>query len=407
MEAEPFLGAVRHLNLCRAVERDPAEGENACKAFLRGVRHIARDHGDSLAAAAEAAAAVYLALMSVLEVAAISGDFKAWAKEVPERTKHSKHLQAWLKDPEAGDKLYRAVAKWLKDDPEKNPGRRKRFGDLAATAASSSVSLSDSNEPSTDSSVSKHKKKQKKGKKRGKRAKVPCRAPSSSPSVGSSDTEPPKRKNKEKKAKKDQKKKTKPDKKTKKESKDDQLKRKARSSDDEAGSSNGDPKKQKTKAPPKEKAKKDDSKKALSISTEEPPSTPEEVQQEAVDYAAWGATDIRAFAAAVADVAVARGKPKGDPQRLTLSALISVLDNVPADALRAHGLAEALPALKTLTRLPREAKLDDILQRLDAIARAALPFALEPSNAAAAMAPLAAPGEEVPPRREGAAEGEP
>ena len=175
LEAEPFLGAVRHLNLCRAVERDPAEGENACKAFLRGIRHIARDHGDSLAAAAEAAAAVYLALMSILEVAAVSGDFKAWAKEVPERTKHSKHLQAWLKDPEAGDKLYRAVAKWLKDDPEKNPGRRKRFGDLAAAAASSSVSLSDSHEASTDSSASKHKKKQKKCKKRGKRAKAPRR----------------------------------------------------------------------------------------------------------------------------------------------------------------------------------------------------------------------------------------
>ena len=86
-------------------------GPEHCKALLRKVRHLVRDHGEDIAAGAEATAGVFLGLVSVLEVAAVSKDLRAWAKSVPERKKQSKHLQAWLQDPEDEDKFFAAVQK--------------------------------------------------------------------------------------------------------------------------------------------------------------------------------------------------------------------------------------------------------------------------------------------------------
>ena len=120
LTSENFLDKIQFLNLTRNVERNPEEAPAQCKSMLKKVKHLVRDHGGDLAAAAEAAAGVFLGLVSILEVAAVSKDLRAWAKGVPERRKQSKHLQAWLQDPDDEDKFLAAVAKAVKEDNKKH-----------------------------------------------------------------------------------------------------------------------------------------------------------------------------------------------------------------------------------------------------------------------------------------------
>lgn len=127
------------MNLSRNVDRDPADAAEHCKAFLKKVRLLVREHGDDFAAAAEAAAGVFLGIVSIMEVAAVSQDLRTWAKGIPERKKQSKHLQAWLQDPAHESKLFAAVAKGIKEDA-KSDTRARRFGDLIADPQSDSSS---------------------------------------------------------------------------------------------------------------------------------------------------------------------------------------------------------------------------------------------------------------------------
>ncbi|CAE7411337.1 unnamed protein product, partial [Symbiodinium sp. CCMP2456] len=154
LTSENFLDKVHFLNLARNVERNPEEAPEHCKSLLKKIKHLVRDHGADLAAAAEAAAGVFLGLVSIMEVAAVSKDLRAWAKGVPERRKQSKHLQAWLQDPDDEDKFLAAVAKAVKED-NKNTMRARRFGDfeLQAEDTSSSVALLSSQDDSPSSSV--------------------------------------------------------------------------------------------------------------------------------------------------------------------------------------------------------------------------------------------------------------
>ncbi|CAE7352977.1 PIF1 [Symbiodinium sp. CCMP2592] len=165
-----FLDKVQFLNLARNVDRNPEDVPEQCKSLLKKVKHLVRDHGEDLAAAAEAAAGVFLGLMSILEVAAVSKDMRAWAKGVPERRKQSKHLQAWLQDPDDEDKFLAAVAKAVKED-NKNTTRARRFGEfeMQAEDTSSSLTLLSSQDDSPSSSVLRaSKKKRGKGKKQTK-----------------------------------------------------------------------------------------------------------------------------------------------------------------------------------------------------------------------------------------------
>ena len=203
LTSENFLDKVHFLNLARNVERNPEEAPEHCKSLLKKIKHLVRDHGADLAAAAEAAAGVFLGLVSILEVAAVSKDLRAWAKGVPERRKQSKHLQAWLQDPDDEDKFLAAVAKAVKED-NKNTTRARRFGDfeMQAEDTSSSVALLSSQDDSPSSSVLRASKK-KRGKgmkpkkaktskkaKKSKQRKQASSSPDSAAQPSSEDTEP-------------------------------------------------------------------------------------------------------------------------------------------------------------------------------------------------------------------------
>lgn len=86
LQDESFAQKFQFLNLARDVDRDPAETPDMCKCYLKQVKRLVKDHGDTVATAAEAAAGVYLGLVSVLEVAAVGSDLRSWARPGQEET---------------------------------------------------------------------------------------------------------------------------------------------------------------------------------------------------------------------------------------------------------------------------------------------------------------------------------
>ena len=209
--AESFQENVQFLNLARNVERSPEKAPEQCHGFLKKIRRMVREQGEDIAAAAEAAAALYLGLMSILEAAAVSQDFQSWAKGVPERKKQSKHLQAWLQDPKNEDKFLAAMAKSIKEDA-KNESRARRFGDLLTepqddSSSSPQVASTPSNSDSGSSSPPRKKtKKRAKGSKKAKKNKGEKKQKKNQASSQSSsqeeESEPPAKKKKQKKKQK-------------------------------------------------------------------------------------------------------------------------------------------------------------------------------------------------------------
>ena len=167
LTTEGFLDKVHYLNLARNIDRDPAEAAEVCKQYLKQVTRLTRDHHEDLARAAEAAAAVYLGIVSLLELGAVARDFHAWGKAVPERKKQPKRVQTWLQDPSDKAKFCAAVAKAVKEDL-KTAARARHFGeiDVAAPETSSSQSQAANTAESEASSATADKKSKKKKKDR-------------------------------------------------------------------------------------------------------------------------------------------------------------------------------------------------------------------------------------------------
>lgn len=191
LTAEPLIEHTQFLNLSRDMDRDPTLGGPATKNFLRSVRKLVQEKGPDLAKVAEAAAAVYLGLLSLLEVAAVASDFASWAAAVPEVKKQPKSLQSWLKDPTNKEKLYKAVEKAIKADMSQH--RLRRFGDLSLVPGDSSVSASDTSGASSDSNAAKHKTKHRKHKKEHKKPAARDRGRKSAKQTRKDKKEAPKR----------------------------------------------------------------------------------------------------------------------------------------------------------------------------------------------------------------------
>ena len=87
-------------------------------------------------------------------------------------------------------------------------------------------------------------------------------------------------------------------------------------------------------------------------------------------YADWPHPDRVVFAEAVQNAQVAQ-EATNKKDRLTLSGLVSVMDNIPETILKHHQLDAVLGTLKKMDRLPRKAKAQTILASLQALADAA------------------------------------
>ena len=138
LEKDALSEAVRYWNLSRDVERDSVTSQEKLKSYFRQVHKVMRDHHTAIAEAAEAAAALYLGLMALLELAAVTEDTRWWAGKVPERSKQSKRIQNWIKDPKDFEKLLAAMAHGIKEDAKKNK-REHLFGELDQDSETSSA----------------------------------------------------------------------------------------------------------------------------------------------------------------------------------------------------------------------------------------------------------------------------
>ena len=87
-------------------------------------------------------------------------------------------------------------------------------------------------------------------------------------------------------------------------------------------------------------------------------------------YADWPQPNRVVFAAAVQEAQLAQ-KATSKSEKLTLSGLVSVMDNIPETALKHHQLEEVLTTLKKMERLPKKEKVELILESLQALADAA------------------------------------
>ncbi|CAE7389023.1 unnamed protein product [Symbiodinium sp. CCMP2456] len=96
-------------------------------------------------------------------------------------------------------------------------------------------------------------------------------------------------------------------------------------------------------------------------------SSDDEESEGAEDLVATAMAQWDAGEAAVLAHEVAAGllNIKDKNKRLSLSALVALLDNIPAKVLVEAGLSEAHAGLKKLQRLPKEEKVQDLLRRLE------------------------------------------
>jgi len=97
--------------------------------------------------------------------------------------------------------------------------------------------------------------------------------------------------------------------------------------------------------------------------------SPQENGAPSADLLLWPEEEVQAFANEVAEGLTNVGT-KG--KRLSLSALVALLDNTPEQIRRAFDLQDTLDALKEFTRLPRQHKVEELLNRLQTLADQAI-----------------------------------
>ena len=285
---------------------------------------------------AAAAAREYVGAVHALDLVVKANAMAAWAEQVPDE----EHLQPYLDAFRGGKVSAQKAAEFLVGAYK----ARKKF-EASWKRSSGAVWGDDSDDapekpkrhkrkPETSDDSSEQKKKKSKKERKDKKRKA-------SSSSGSSSSEDVKTKKKEKGGKKDDRKK----------------KRKASSSEEEA--------KPAAKAKNRELEQKAVPQVTLSLGD----ASEEEPEGES-PYADWPQPNRVVFAAAVQEAQLAQ-KATSKSEKLTLSGLVSVMDNIPETALKHHQLEEVLTTLKKMERLPKKEKVELILESLQALADAA------------------------------------
>ena len=136
----------------------------------------------------------------------------------------------------------------------------------------------------------------------------------------------------------------------------------------------------------------------MSLSSGEASEKEAEEAEEAEPYADWPLPNRKEFGRHVQEAMEAHTTAKkGD--KLTLSSLVSIMDNVPENVLEFHKLTTVLSKLKGMQKLPPQAKTQQIVEALQAIATAAGVPPADQQEEEAKMA-TEAPKEESPPPAE-------
>ena len=195
---------VEYLNLSNDCERTDADTKSHFENFLRLMEDVDDEKMKNFARLADTCARLYSMSVSLMEVKALMGKIKAWAKKVPEREKQSPAIRKFVSDATEKNLIKAVVAAY---GAHKDKNKKSRLGESSSDDDRNDKSDSDKEKrkkqkrgrsSSESSSPRKKKRTGKKPKKQGKREK-------SSESTGSeskkkSNDKKERRKNKDKDA---------------------------------------------------------------------------------------------------------------------------------------------------------------------------------------------------------------
>ena len=289
----------------------------------------------SFAQLADAGSRLYAGGMAALEMGALARDPRSWAKKVSDKKNQDVPLQRFLKTHDLHD-LAVGVAQVNASVLEaKAPGKKRPFGASSDAASGTSggsghsKGQSLSQERSSVSSLGS-----------GEELSVETRKkPKHRPPAPAAEEAPSRRA--EKKAKKAPK-----EKKQQKEARAPSLPAEGPSKDDDLRREPLD----------------------LTLDDQEEEEDLEQADGEDAEIAAfrtWGVAEIDTFATEVANMTAQMDVKK---DRFSLSALVAVLDGVPDAVLTPAGLLDARETMKKMSRLPKRAKLVNILELMQALA---------------------------------------
>ena len=347
-KGQAFMAALQTLDVGQTKKPAEKDVKHALKVFREYLEKEDKDFHRCLTWLASQSAALYLGAMALLKDTAFCQDPKGWIGKV--EGKQKEEVRAWQKSPTDKKKMDKALlAEFMKKIQDNEPDKdKKRKASDSSSEAASEAPESKSNSPSSSES--------------GESAEADSGSDSSK-SLEESDAD---------KSSKKEKKEKKKDKKTKKQKAKDEKQEKAKKEQEKAKKELA--KKNKEKAAKKkedeEKAKEEEKKRKEAKKTPEITLSPEGATSESEEvkevYAGWAQEERNRFARDVAEAEVAHmAEKKSD--KLTLAALVSVIDNLPAEVLKHHNLEKLLTALKGMQKLPKKEKVQDILAALNTI----------------------------------------
>ena len=357
-EKAEFVKCLKVLDTGKTRKPDKKQIEKAMGTFVDTFQSLGDKERKALSSLAVSSARLYLLAMNALETADLLANPKIYARKVEKAPGQLKRDAAsWMKHPGESSKLKAMLVHSLqqKIKMQKKDGRgddedekdAKSDGDSSEPDTSASRSSgSGSGDASVDPPKGKDKKKRKSSSSRG-------------------------RKNKDRKS----------DKKSKRDRKDKRHKKsKASSSSRKSAGEEAASVAKKNKHGKKDKKQESSGSSsgckktarrelAVGLSPESDPSPSTARTQESAAFKSWPVEEIRTM---IREVDEGLRNYQNKTKRLSLDALVALLDNLSPEILELATMTGTLGHLKTMQKLPRQAAVKEILEKIQGVARRAL-----------------------------------
>ena len=352
-EGKDFMTALTTLDVGQTKKPAEKDVKKALKVFREYLEREDKDFHRSLTLLASQSVALYLGAMALLKDLSFFQDPKGWISKVEGKQKDD--VRAWQKSPSDKKKMDKALlVEFMKkvqdNEPDKDKKRKASDSSSEASAAPARKARSSSGAASSGSGV------------------ASCGSDSSAESAAESDSDKSstngkndKNKDAKKKEKKAQDKSKEKPKREQKEAKRELEKRQKREAAKEKAA--------KKNMREEERNREKDQKAVPQVTLALNDASDEEEAEGESPYADWPQPNRVVFVAAVQDAQLAQ-KATSKSDKLTLSGLVSVMDNIEA-ILKHHQLEDVLKTLKKMERMPRMEKVEMILASLQALADAA------------------------------------
>ena len=326
-DAEAFLKAAKVLNLGKSGTASRSDVKTAVHTYVKFmVKHQDGLH-DAVVGLVSSCSLLYLFGMHMVEQGAFFEKSGSWAKKWKRFGSEPVQMKAWIKDPGSQSKLEEALVDLVMEKSDAHKKRARAEESSKSKASSPATSSASSRKASSSRGRSRSSnRKSKKGRKESK----------------DKDNKKDKKEKKEKSPKKE---------------------RKKRRSSSRSCSGTGSKANKRSKSPSPAASKKGRVKQMELSSDDQEASSPEAVPTEEA-LGGWNAEEA---AKLQEEVAAGLESLTDKKKRLGLSALVGLLDNLPAEVLEFAGLSKMLPKLKVMTKLPKAESVQQILLLLQEV----------------------------------------